>query len=151
MPDAQRPYPSDLSDAEWAALEPLLPPPPPVGRPPKRPRRLTTEAIFYLVRSGCAWRMLPRCFPPWPTVFSQFARWRRDGTLRRLHDRLRALAREAEGRVADPSAAIVDGARAKRSSSASSAASSRPGRKCVFQWYRLPRGKRPPAEACSAV
>ena len=108
MPDAHRPYPSDLSDAEWAALEPILPPPSPVGRPLKWPRRLMAEAIFYLVRSGCAWRMLPRHFPPWPTVFSQFARWRRDGTVRRMHDRLRGLAREAAGRPPEPSAAIID-------------------------------------------
>jgi putative transposase len=66
------------------------------------------EAIFYLVRSGCAWRMLPSSFPPWPTVFAHFRRWRLDGTLRRMHDRLRALAREAEGRQAEPSAAILD-------------------------------------------
>ena len=103
-----RRYPTDLSDAEWAALEPLLPPPARTGRPLKWPRRPMAEAIFYLVRSGCAWRMLPRDFPPWPTVFSQFARWRRDGTLRRMHDRLRALAREAAGRPPEPSAAIID-------------------------------------------
>jgi transposase len=66
------------------------------------------EAIFYLVRSGCAWRMLPSSFPPWPTVFAHFRRWRLDGTLRRMHDRLRALAREAEGRQAEPSAATID-------------------------------------------
>ena len=103
-----RRYPTDLSDAEWAALEPLLPPPASKGRPFKWPRRLMAEAIFYLVRSGCAWRMLPRCFPPWPTVFAHFRRWRLDGTLRRMHDRLRALAREAEGRQPEPSAAIID-------------------------------------------
>lgn len=61
---ASRRYPTDLSDAEWAALGPLLPPPAARGRPLKWPRRLMVEAIFYLVRSGCAWRMLPRCFPP---------------------------------------------------------------------------------------
>jgi putative transposase len=66
------------------------------------------EAIFYLVRSGCAWRMLPASFPPWPTVFAHFRRWRLDGTLRRMHDRLRVLAREAEGRQPEPSAAIID-------------------------------------------
>jgi putative transposase len=66
------------------------------------------EAVFYLVRSGCAWRMLPSSFPPWPTVFAHFRRWRLDGTLRRMHDRLRALAREAEGRHPEPSAAIID-------------------------------------------
>jgi putative transposase len=66
------------------------------------------EAILYLVRSGCAWRMLPTPFPPWQTVFAHFRRWRLDGTLRRAHDRLRALARAAEGRNARPSAAIID-------------------------------------------
>jgi putative transposase len=103
-----RRYPTDLSDVEWATLEPLLPPPAPRGRPLKWPRRLMVEAIFYLVRSGCAWRMLPRCFPPWPTVFAHFRRMRLDGTLRRMHDQLRALARGAEGRKAEPSAAIID-------------------------------------------
>ena len=109
MPDPRpRPYPTDLSDAEWVALEPLLPPPSRLGRPLKWPRRVMAEAIFYLVRSGCAWRLLPRHFPPWPTVYSQFRRWRRDDTLRRLHDRLRVLAREAEGRDVEPTAAIID-------------------------------------------
>jgi transposase len=103
-----RRYPTDLSDAEWAALEPLLLPPASRGRPLKWPRRLMAEAIFYLVRSGCAWRMLPRCFPSWPTVFAHFRRWRLDGALRRMHDRLRALARAAEGRQPEPSAAIID-------------------------------------------
>ncbi len=109
MPEPRtRCYPTDLSDTEWAALEPLLPPPARTGRPLKWPRRLMAEAIFYLVRSGCAWRMLPTSFPPWQTVFAHFRRWRLDGTLRRAHDRLRALAREAEGRQAEPSAAIID-------------------------------------------
>ena len=101
-------YLTDLSDAEWAALEPLLPPPARTGRPWKWPRRLMVEAVFYLVRSGCQWRMLPRCFPPWPTVFAHFRRWRLDGTLRAMHDRLRGLAREAEGRQPEASAAIID-------------------------------------------
>jgi len=124
MPETRyRPFPTALSDAEWAALQPLLPAPCPIGRPLKWPRRLMAEAIFYLVRTGCAWRFLPHCFPPfrplrglslrgiaarWPTVYSQFRRWRRDGALRAMHDRLRELAREAQGRSAEPSAAIVD-------------------------------------------
>jgi putative transposase len=66
------------------------------------------EAISHLVRSGCAWRLLPRRIPPWPTVVAHFRRRRREGTLRRMHGRLRALAREAEGRTAEPSAAIID-------------------------------------------
>ncbi|MBL6082634.1 transposase [Belnapia sp. T18] len=62
----------DLSNAEWAALEPLLPPTGVQGRPLKWPRRLMVEAVFYLVRSGCAWRMPSPSFPPWPTVFTHF-------------------------------------------------------------------------------
>jgi len=106
MPD--RPYPSDLSDAEWAVLAPLLPSPSRIGRPPKWSRRIMAEAIFYFVRSGCARRMLPRHVPPWPTVHSQLTRWRKDGTLKRMHDRLREHAREQEGRDREPSAAVVD-------------------------------------------
>jgi transposase len=108
MPDRQEPYPGDLSDAERAAPEPLLPPPARTGRPRKWPRRLMAEAILHLVRSGRAWRMPPREFPPWRSVHSRFARWRRDGTLRRAHDGPRDLARAAEGRPAEPSAAILD-------------------------------------------
>jgi transposase len=108
MADHRDPYPTDLSEAEWAVLEPLLPPQPKVGRPRKWPRRLMADAIFYLVRSGCAWRMLPREFPPWRSVYSQLARWRRDGTLRRAHDGLRAMTRETAGRDAEPSAGILD-------------------------------------------
>ena len=103
-----RAYPSDLTDAEWVALEPLLPPPSRIGRPLKWPRRAMAEAIFYLVRSGCAWRMLPRHFPPWQTVHSQLHRWRRDGTLKRMHDALRDRARQKAGRHREPSAAVID-------------------------------------------
>ena len=107
------PYPSDLSDAEWALLAPLLPPPKPTGRPRKWPDRLIADAVFYVLRSGCAWRMLPREFPPWSTVFSRFRRWRLDGTLRRAHDVLRALVRRRAGRTPAPSAAIIDSQSAK--------------------------------------
>lgn len=100
--------PTDLSDAEWAAPEPLLPLPALRGRPLRWPRHLMVEVVFDLVRSGCAWRMLPSSFPPWPTMFTHLQSWRIDGTLRRMHDRLRPLAREAAGRNAAPSAAIID-------------------------------------------
>lgn len=66
------------------------------------------RAIFYLVHSGCAWRMLPRHFPPWPTVHSQLTRWRRDGTLRQMHERLREHVREQSRGDREPSAAIMD-------------------------------------------
>jgi putative transposase len=66
------------------------------------------DAVFYLLRSGCPWRMLPREYPPWQTVYYHFWKWRRDGRLRRAHDRLRDAVREAEGREANPSAAVID-------------------------------------------
>ena len=70
-------FASDLTDAEWAVLEPLLPPPAPVGRPPVWPTREIVNAIFYVLRGGIAWRMLPPCFPPRQTVYGWFAAWRR--------------------------------------------------------------------------
>jgi putative transposase len=108
MPRARRPYPSDLSDREWALLEPLLGRPERRGRPPKWPARRVADAVFYLLRSGCAWRMLPREYPPWQTVYYHFRRWRLDGRLRRAHDALRAEVRAREGRARDPSAAAID-------------------------------------------
>ncbi|MBL6082715.1 IS5 family transposase [Belnapia sp. T18] len=95
-------------NAEWAAPEPLLLPAARLGRSLRRPRYLTAEAIFHIVRSGCAWRMLPTALPPWQTVFAHLRQWRFDGTLQHAHDRLRAMAREADGRKAKPSAAIID-------------------------------------------
>ena len=103
-------YPSDLSDEEWIILEPLLSRTERRGRPPKWPLRHVADAVFYLLRSGCSWRMLPREYPPWQTVYYHFRKWRLDGRLRRAHDRLRSKAvREAEGREEpDPSAAVID-------------------------------------------
>ena len=113
MPESRRPYPSDLSDAEWALLAPLLPAPKPSGRPRRWSDRLIADAVFYVLRSGCAWRMLPDSFPPWSTVFSRFRRRRLDGTLRCAHDVLRALTRQQAGRTPDASAAIIDSQSAK--------------------------------------
>jgi transposase len=103
-------YPSDLADAEWAVIGPLLPVPRAggPGRPVVHPRRVIVEAILYVDRTGCGWRYLPADFPPWRTVYGYFARWRDDGTLRRVHDQLRALARAAAGREPEPSAAVID-------------------------------------------
>src|SRR4029453_1273940 len=105
-----RAYASSLTDAEWAVLEPLVPRPatPQGGRPPKYSPRRIIDAIRYLVRSGCAWRLLPRDFPPPGTVYWWFAKWAADGTLERIHDGLRERVREAAGRRAAPSAAVVD-------------------------------------------
>ena len=101
-------YPSDLSDEEWTILKPLLSSAEKRGRPPKWPLRPVANAVFYLLRSGCSWRMLPREYPPWQTVYYHFRRWRIDGRLRRAHDRLRDAVRDTEGRERDPSAAVVD-------------------------------------------
>ena len=73
-------YPSDLSDAEWDLLAPLIPGARPGGRPRKWSMRTILDGIFYLLRTGCAWRFLPREYPPWPTVYSYFRRFRLDGT-----------------------------------------------------------------------
>src|SRR3712207_1840808 len=68
MPPTRRPYPSDLTDQEWDLLAPLLASPERRGRPPRWPARRIADAVFYLLRSGCSWRMLPREYPPWQTV-----------------------------------------------------------------------------------
>jgi transposase len=105
-----RAYPSSLTDAEWAVLQPLVQPSarPQGGRPPKHPLRQIIDAIRYLVRTGCAWRLLPRDFPPPGTVYWWFAKWAADGTLERVHDVLREQVRVAAGRRPAPSAAIID-------------------------------------------
>jgi len=105
-----RPYASSLTDAEWAVLQPLLrrPATPQGGRPPTHPLRVIVDAIRYLVRSGCAWRLLPHDFPPPGTVYWWFAKWTADGTLAGIHDVLRERVRVAAGRRVAPSAAIID-------------------------------------------
>ena len=107
-PPAQSRYPSDLTDAQWALIEPLLPPPTRLGRREKHPRRQIVNAILYVLRTGCAWRYLPKDFPPWQTVFWYFCRWEQDGTVDRLHDALRDRVRDAAGRDPMASAGIVD-------------------------------------------
>ena len=101
-------YPSDLSDEQWAVIEPLLPPPSTGGRPEKHPRREIVNAILYVLRTGCAWRMLPHDFPPWQTVYWYFKRWREDGVVDQVHDRLRDQVRDRAGRDPAVSAGIID-------------------------------------------
>jgi transposase len=107
-PSSPRRYDSDLTDEQWRLIEPLLPPRATAGRREKHPRREIVNAILYVVRTGCAWRLLPREYPPWQTVFWYFKRWRSDGSLDRLHDALRDRLRDADGRDPMASAAIVD-------------------------------------------
>jgi len=101
-------YPTDLSDAEWAILEPHLPPPQGRGRPRLHALREILNATFYLLRSGCAWRLLPRDLPPWKTVYHYFRLWRRNGLWERLNTALRQRLRAQMGRDPQPSAGIVD-------------------------------------------
>jgi putative transposase len=101
-------YPSDLSDAEWEFVAPLIPPAKSGGRPRTVDIREVLDAIFYVLRSGCAWRMLPHDFPNWQTVYTYFRNWRKDGTWERLNTVLRQQVRQAAGREAEPSAAIID-------------------------------------------
>jgi transposase len=101
-------YPCDLTDVEWAHLSSLLPGPARRGRPRRwAPRRLV-NAIFYVLRTGCAWRYLPREYPPWQTVYATFRRWRLQGVWQRVHEALRRSVRLQAGRDPEPSAAIMD-------------------------------------------
>jgi transposase len=107
-----RRYPTDLTDAEWAVLEPLLP----VmlcltglgGRPELHSRRTMVNAVLYLVDNGIKWRAMPADFPPWRTVWGMFARWRKDGVPACIVDSLRAVVRRAAGRHPEPSAGVID-------------------------------------------
>ena len=101
-------YPSDLADAEWLLLAALLPSAQPGGRPRSVDLRRIVNGLFYLVRSGCAWRYLPREYGPWSTVYHYFRSWRNDGRWEQLHTHLRELARVRAGREPTPSAAIID-------------------------------------------
>src|SRR5918998_4937566 len=103
-----RRYPTDLSDDEWGYLRPYLPEPARRGRPRLHGLRAILDAVFYVLKSGCPWRWLPREFPPWKTVYDWFRRWRIDGTWERLNAELRELLRARLGRDPNPSAGIVD-------------------------------------------
>jgi transposase len=104
-------YPSSMSDAQWAVIEPVLPPAASEvgrGRPEAHGRRLIVDAVFYLVAEGVRWRALPKDFPPWQTVYGFFTRWRDDGTWQHVHDILRDQVRLREGRDPLPTAAVID-------------------------------------------
>jgi putative transposase len=101
-------YDTDLTDAQWELLRPLLPPPPGGGRPRTTDMREVLNAILYVLRSGCAWDLLPHDFPPAGTVYGYFRQWQRDGTITRIHETLRPRVREASEHDPQPSAASLD-------------------------------------------
>src|SRR6516164_8503079 len=108
----RQPYPSDLTDIQWDNIEQLFPPErQPPGRPGRHrtyPRREIVNAVFYLARAGCAWRMLPHDLPPWKTVSYYFYTWRYQGIWQQVHDVLKVDSRRAAGREDTPSAGIID-------------------------------------------
>jgi transposase len=101
-------YPSDVNEEEWAILEPLVPAVKTGGRPARYSRREIMNAILYVLRTGCSWRMLPHDLPPWDTAYGYFNRWRKDGTWETIHRHLYGQLREQLGRETQPSAAIMD-------------------------------------------
>ena len=101
-------YETDVSDEEWATLEPLLPKIKQGGHPGKHNRREIINGILYILRSGCQWRLMPHDLPPWKTVYHYFRQWRVDGTWRKAHNKLREKARKSMGKNRKPTAAIID-------------------------------------------
>jgi transposase len=104
----QKAYPSDLTDAQWELLAPLIPPVSPEAAYHLHERREIVNAILYVLRSGCPWRMLPHDFPAWGTVYYYFQQWQREGIWDRVLEALRMQMRTKEGREAQPSAAVID-------------------------------------------
>src|SRR5437660_9804102 len=101
-------YPSDLTDRQWDCIKDLIPPAKSGGRPRELDMRSVVNALLYLLVTGCQWRMLPREYPAWQSVYTYFGQWRDDGTWQRLHDTLRAQARRQAGRHKQPTAGAMD-------------------------------------------
>lgn len=100
-------YPDDLTDEEWALIKHLIPKGKSGGRPPTD-RRQVLNAIFYLLRSGCSWRMLPKDYPKWQTVYGLFRRWKKRGIIKHVHALLREKVRQKAKRKKEPTAMIID-------------------------------------------
>jgi transposase len=105
---AGRRYASDLTDAEWRLIEPFMPPVKRLGGPREIDLRAIVDAILYIVRTGCQWRLLPKDFPPFTTVQGYFYDWRDQNLFERINFELLLQAREAAGREASPSAGVID-------------------------------------------
>ena len=105
---SRKAYPTDLTDQQWQLIASLIPPAKVGGRPRTVDVREIINAIFYILTSGCAWRLLPHDLPPWPTVYYYFRCWRTVGLWQQLNQTLREKVRSFRGREATPSAAVVD-------------------------------------------
>jgi transposase len=106
-------YPSDLNDDEWAIVAPMIPPARHGGRKRSVNVREVLNGIFYVLRTGCQWKALPKDLPPKSTVHDYLELWNWDGTLERIHHALYIAVREQEGREASPTAAVIDSQTAK--------------------------------------
>ena len=105
---SRKPYPSDLTDAQWKIVKPFLPHAKQGGRPRKTDGREVVSAVFYVLKSGCDWRMLPHDLPPYQTVYEYFNAWKKDGTWKKIHDAMRGRARLKAGKKKQPTAGILD-------------------------------------------
>ena len=101
-------YTTDLTDAQWELVKPLIPPAKPGGRPRTADMRRVLDAIFYQLHTGCQWKMLPHDLPAKSTVYDYFRQFTRDGTWQKIHDALRAQVRQQEGHYVGPQAIIID-------------------------------------------
>lgn len=101
-------YDSDLTDNQWKIIEPLIPAPKPGGRKRTINIREVINAMFYLLRSGCVWRLLPNDFPKWQIVYYYFSLWKKDGTWKQIHDEIRGQVRVKAGKKKEPTAGVID-------------------------------------------
>ena len=119
----QRAYLTDLTDAQWAVISPHLAAPEAGGRPRRTDLRAVINAILYLLRTGCQWRLMPSDFPPWGTVWWYFRRWRLEDAWVRIHRALYTAARVAKGQIPEPSLVIMDSQSVKTTEKGAFAAS----------------------------
>jgi transposase len=137
---ARKRYPSDLSDAEWAELAPLIPAVKPGGRPALHDRREIVNALLYVAREGCTWRALPHDFPAWQTVYDYFRQWRDAGVWETVNGTLRGAVRERAGRSRHPHGAVLDSQTAKTTEKGGRAATTAPrnamGANAMSSWIR---------------